>query len=116
VVDKIAAVNVSKNLAGSGCDTPLHFAVVRGNVDIVRFLLDYDANMEAKDSLGRTPLLRFSLADEGGKIKPDIMKELLERGAVVGAKDKNGQGLDWDESCVADLMERNFINSVLIRE
>ena len=34
--------------------------------------------------------------------------KLLERGAVVGAKDKNGQGLDWDDSFVADLMERKW--------
>jgi ankyrin repeat protein len=73
VVDKNAAVNVSQNIAGSGCDTPLHLAVVRGDVDIVRFLLDHGAKMEAKDSLGRTPLLRVSPADEGGEIKSDIV-------------------------------------------
>jgi ankyrin repeat protein len=63
--DNIADVNSSENLGGSECDTPLHIAIAREDLYIVRFLLDYGANIEARDSLGRTPILKAMLGEEG---------------------------------------------------
>jgi len=36
--------------------TPLHFACIKGDVDIARLLLDYGADINARNRLGHTPL------------------------------------------------------------
>ncbi|KAF8489917.1 hypothetical protein F5888DRAFT_1147957 [Russula emetica] len=56
--------------------TPLHFAVNLGCIEVVRVLLEHGANVGAEDEQGRTP---FTLAKEYEYDK--IMKLLLEHGA-----------------------------------
>ena len=67
--------------------TPLHWAVYEDNVDMVKFLLDHDANIEEiTNDNGSTAL---HLAAHKGYQLP--MKVLLENGANVNAKDKSGK-------------------------
>jgi len=65
---------------------PLHFAANNGHVDVVRFLLEKGANVNAQDHRGRTPL---HLAALDGHV--DVVRFLLEKGANVNAQDHRGR-------------------------
>lgn len=36
--------------------TPLHWAALRGQIDVVKFLIEKKAHINSKDLIGRTPL------------------------------------------------------------
>ena len=57
-------------------DTPLHLATLKGNCEIIQLLLDHNADINASDHHGFTPLQH---AIEDNQIK--VTKLLLERGA-----------------------------------
>jgi hemoglobin len=63
--------------------TALHMAARRGNVEVIEALLDSGAGIEARDSLGETPLRR---AVNCGKVK--AAKLLLARGANPDSESK----------------------------
>jgi ankyrin repeat protein len=76
--------------------TPLHLP---GMAEVARVLLEYGANVGAKDKQGKTPLHR---AADGGDFhnrleanakyrKFDVARVLLERGASVDAEDNEGR-------------------------
>jgi len=56
--------------------TPLHFAVDRGEVDIVQQLLDNGSEVNAQDSSGETPLMLAVTCEH-----LELVRLLLERGA-----------------------------------
>jgi ankyrin repeat protein len=60
-------------------ETPLHYAVVNG-LAACKFLFDAGANIEARDYLGRTPLMLAACHN-----KSDICAFLLDRGADIDA-------------------------------
>ena len=68
---------------GAHDGTGLHFAACKGYVDCCRVLLDAGAEIDARDSAGRTPLMYAS--DNG------VMELLLSRGANVRATDSQKQ-------------------------
>ena len=61
--------------------TALHMAARRGNVDVIGALLDAGADIEARDSVGDTPLRRAVNCD-----KVSAARLLLTRGADTGSK------------------------------
>ena len=64
----------------------LHWAVIKGNVEVTRLLIREGANIEIKDSKwGSTPLL---FACQNGKTK--IVKLLFENGADIDAENDEG--------------------------
>jgi truncated hemoglobin YjbI len=65
--------------------TALHMAARRGNVEVARALLDCGADVEARDSLGDTPLRRSVNCN-----KPDVALLLLTRGADKHSKGSKG--------------------------
>ena len=68
--------------------TPLHSAAYHGNLEIVRKLIEYDANISAKDLDGCTPLF---IASDGLYLKDrGVIRLLVERGADVNARAKDG--------------------------
>lgn len=98
--------------------TPLMIAAMDGCADTVRVLLEHKANINAADAQGRTPLIFAVLSPEdkadislehvspetAQKLRPDVIKSikkfsqpvitvrlLLENGADVNARDKNGK-------------------------
>jgi len=76
-----AAVNaVSKNES----KTPLHWAAMLGETDVVAVLLAHGALVDARDHQDRTPLHQ-------GVSHSDIAKLLLDNKADVNAKDKRGE-------------------------
>ena len=68
--------------AGNHSNTALHEAVAESHVDVVQVLIDAGADIEKKDSGGRTPLL---LACERGCL--DIVKVLVQAGAELRVTD-----------------------------
>lgn len=62
--------------------TSLHSAAEKGNLDVVNFLLDNGANINAKDVDNQTPLL---VAND------KVVRTLVERGARIYIKDNKGK-------------------------
>jgi 26S proteasome non-ATPase regulatory subunit 10 len=67
--------------------TPLHFAADRGFNDIVAFLLDSGAPLDAVDLTGQTPLM-LAVSCEN----TDVVRTLIARGADISKR--NCDGLD----------------------
>lgn len=65
--------------------TPLFIAVENGNVAITRLLIQYGANVNARDKQKRTPLM---FIDDDAT--PDLIEVLLRAGAKVNVHDKTG--------------------------
>lgn len=65
--------------------TPLHVASRNGEMEMVRTLLDRDADIEARDFLDRTPIHLAAMWD-----RQDIVRLLARRGADVNSKDRWG--------------------------
>ena len=64
----------------------LHIATTRGHSDIVKYLLEKDADVNAKDNDKRSAL---HLTSEKGHL--ELVPCLIEKGADVNAKDKHEQ-------------------------
>ena len=77
---KLAKIKNSEGL------TPLHLGALAGSFEVVRLLLEYDADAKAKTKFDVTPL---HYAAQSGQA--EIVNLLLSRKANVEAKDKNGQ-------------------------
>jgi Ankyrin repeats (3 copies)/Ankyrin repeats (many copies)/Ankyrin repeat len=68
--------------------TPLHSAADFENFEVVQKLIEYDADIEARDNDGWTPLY---WASEGRHFKDgSVLRLLLERGADVNARADDG--------------------------
>jgi len=87
-----AAVNVR----GDDKRTPLHSAAYYGQVKVVRFLLEHDADVNSSDSAGWTPL-HYPSADRNSQKGPDVLRMLadvaqllLQYGADVNARRNDG--------------------------
>jgi truncated hemoglobin YjbI len=65
--------------------TALHMAARRGNVEVAEALLDCGAEIEARDSLGETPLRRSVNCG-----KTEVARLLLSRGADIHSKGSKG--------------------------
>ncbi|MCS5711210.1 ankyrin repeat domain-containing protein [Candidatus Berkiella aquae] len=79
-----AGIHIEKQ--GQYCRTPLHWAVIFGNTEIVRLLLDNRADTEAKDITKKTPL-HWAVIQK----RPEIIQLLLKNGANIEAKDNLGK-------------------------
>jgi Ankyrin repeats (3 copies) len=82
-----------RNLNG---DTPLSYAIMRGSVSTVRFLLDADAYTHFRSKRGETMLHH---AVRRAKNVSAVVALLLERGENVHAKAFNGRSA-WDEAAL----------------
>jgi ankyrin repeat protein len=114
--DKVFKKNL--NASDSRGDKPLRIAIQKGNIEIVKYLLDKGASLEVADSHGNTPLhiavgvknieivkylldKRANLEAAGPNGKPPLytaiemgnietVKYLLDRGARLDVTDSNG--------------------------
>jgi hypothetical protein len=76
------------HLRGNQKRTLLHSAAYYGNLEVVQKLIEYDADINAKDQNGETP---FSYASEGKYPKDcSVHRLLLELGADVNARTNDG--------------------------
>ena len=92
--------------ARSNCCTPLFLAAGEGRLDVVRYLLDERADVNARERLGNTALAE---ATYYGHIA--VIKELLFRGADINAIGEDGTALDIavkrNNPAVADLLRHH---------
>lgn len=85
----IALFSASTTLSWSGIDFGLMLAALRGNLTLVKKLLDQGANINAKDGRGKTILMETVTNGKNGKL--EIVKELLDRGVAINARDNSGE-------------------------
>lgn len=94
-----ANINLRGNSAG-----PLFLAAGEGKLEVVRYLLDEGADVNASEKLGNTALAEAAYY---GHI--DVVKELLLRGANINAVGDGGTALDIainrNNTPVADLLK-----------
>ena len=70
--------------------TPLHFACHAGLKDVVEYLIQNGAQLEATTVNGGTPLMR---AIESSRL--DVVQFVLDKGAKVQAENKKGNKKDF---------------------
>jgi ankyrin repeat protein len=80
-----AGANVNANSGVKNC-TALHMAARRDNVDVARALLECGADIEARDSLGETPLRRAVNCNQVG-----VAALLISKGADVHSPGSKGR-------------------------
>jgi len=78
LVDQEPALVAAKDKGGQ---TPLHWAAFSGNLDLIRYLLDKGAAIDAKNARGLTPLAFTAIQ---GRIQAGGL--LIERGADINAR------------------------------
>ena len=74
-----------------GGSSALHFVSCDTNYDLVKSLLDFGANVNAKDEFEDTPLHSLVQDKECAKNPFQVAKALIEAGADGKAKNKNGK-------------------------
>lgn len=73
-------------------ETPLHFAIVSVNTDMVNFLIKTGADVNTADNLGQTPLhYLVRLNDRYAEEQKILLTVLMKAGASIDVKDKYGQ-------------------------
>ena len=96
-------------------DTPLMTAALSGDLAKVRALLAKGANVNEGNRLGMTPLMfavgATPIGPGGHRCNPDLLKELLDRGADVNAQAVGGTALlfaveNGDIAAVSTLLAR----------
>ncbi|XP_065835495.1 putative ankyrin repeat protein RF_0381 [Oscarella lobularis] len=80
--------DVNKACDKAGC-TSLHWAAAKGSAQIVTFLIDNGANLEAKTKLGSTPIMIAVCCHDD----IDFLRLLISKGCDVLTKDGSGRGL-----------------------
>jgi ankyrin repeat protein len=68
---------------GGHCGTALHSASFQGHLQVVRYLLQHDVNVNVRNSGNDTSLLLASYQGHG-----DVVRFLLDRGADVDLRDQ----------------------------
>jgi hypothetical protein len=81
VVKKMITSGFDVNTKNRGGLTALHVAVENENLEIIRFLLNRGANVNAKTKSRRTPIMMIEGGDEENAL--EIFKLLTEKGADV---------------------------------
>lgn len=96
-----ADINVRGN-----CCMPLYLAAGEGRLEIVRYLLDEGANVNAREAFGRTALSEAVFYGQSA-----VIKELVFRGADLNVLGEDGTALDIaikkNNLAVADLLRRH---------
>ena len=77
------------NVRGDGQATPLHSAVYYGDLHMIQLLLEYKADVNARNAIGETPLYHMTRRAWEGPNLPqvldDVVRLLLKHGADVNA-------------------------------
>lgn len=73
----LAGANVCSR--GGGNSTPLHFAAWGGNKKVVRLLLDYGGDVEARDTEGNAPQVRRRKTFHDVQVAPESSRHFYLR-------------------------------------
>jgi ankyrin repeat protein len=74
-----------------GDETPLHSTAYRGHIEIFCLLCDHDADIEARDDIGRRPLHHAVLHSTTYRGHIEIVRLLCDHGADIEASDDIGR-------------------------
>src|SRR5690625_2092163 len=90
------------NIKSKGGTPLLHEAAgpAGGTLEHVKLFLEYGADIEARDTLGMTPLLQAINTH-----RPDVAMYLVEQGADVTAFTRNGVTMMWAVKSVIDFQQ-----------
>jgi len=77
------AKGLNPNTADKKGGVALHRAADIGDAALAQWLLEHGANLEARDNLGRTALMRAALAPAADA----VLQLLIQRGANLNARD-----------------------------
>ena len=91
--------------------TPLHFACERGHPDVATRLLDAGADIEARDMVGRTPLMTTGISKN-----LEIAKGLIKRGADINAVAKRGPATYTTLSVMAMYGFKDLVDLLIDKE
>lgn len=107
IVKSLLEQGLDINVKDSNNETALILACIYGHFDIVKYLVEQEADINHSDIYGNTPLMHasrsyqnddyrskcgyYSGRDLLGRQHIEIIQYLLEQGAHLNAKDKNGQ-------------------------
>lgn len=107
LLDQGVSANSRHTLTGWSA---LSAASYHGRLEIVRILIQADANVNARDKTGGTPLLKAATVPEGEntsellKPKAEIIRELLKAGADPQLHDNFG-GTAWEQAVIKNQQE-----------
>jgi len=87
LLEKGASTNLA-SLTPSG-NTALHFAVLGGNIDLVRDLLAHGADVDARNNLGDVPLF-YAIDTEEAHLRNEVVKLFLEKNAALDVQNNLG--------------------------
>lgn len=76
-VPLLLLMGASPGLLGPDCSQPVHLAALSGSLDVARLLVDAGAPLDNQDYSRQSPLISAIFNEH-----PDIVRLLLERGAV----------------------------------
>lgn len=85
LVEKLIKKGADVNFKSSSGAYPIHYAVITGNINILKILYENGANLNVKDNMGVTPLWIAARYD-----RDKIAKFLLENGANIDEIDSEG--------------------------
>jgi len=87
ILDEGADINARKSVGEYPKISPIHLAILKGDLNLLRFLHEKSADVNAKDEDNRTPL-HYACGDlmmDKSRIKIEIVQFLLEHGAAIDA-------------------------------
>jgi ankyrin repeat protein len=91
--------------------TPLHFASERGHPEVAARLLDAGADIEARDMVGRTPLMTTGISKN-----IEVAEGLIKRGADINAVVKRGPSTYTTLSAIAMYGFKDLVDLLIEKE
>lgn len=86
IVKLLLEYGADASVKNKTCDTPLHYAVKNGDLDLIKFLLEAGADINSKNIKNETALNVASLS-----AKDTIFEYLVSHGADINSKDRLGR-------------------------
>lgn len=99
IIDRLLTAGVDANAAGPEEETALMTAARSGSVGAVKLLLDHGARVDARESWHGQTALMWAAAQR----HPDVMRELIARGADVNARSTTET---WERQTTAEPREK----------
>ena len=93
VVEYLISMDADVNIRDLSNNTPLHIAVLRGDVSLARYLVECQANISATNSEGKTPLHMAVLQQRTEVNNDELLTLLIESTYDFSIPDHNGKNV-----------------------